>query len=509
MQRFTKQTPAFYALLGAVLLILITTTCFVSLFSIRSCNDVWWHLKSGQVILEARSLPETDVFTLEGEQYEWVNHEWLAQVVFYLVYLAGNESFRFLTVFKTFLLAIALLLLFYYLYKETEGHLFIPLFACIWALWLSKHTIYIRPPMFTYIFFVIFFYYMRKLIMQGLSKYEKIFLVACMVLWTNLHGGAVLGIILLGAAGLDRLFSLIINRDSWKKYIPHIQLGVLLCLAILLNPWGYKTLLLPFKVLLDPVLPEAIFELQPPELEHLLSVRIYIPLLLASLLAMRRKLLFYDVLCLGYFAYEAFNSVRHLPLFGLISSFYFALALYDLYKRTPDSAIRKFFNAALIVATLSTAGYINSIHYPFLREFFQNPRGYIARNYPEKLTEFIISRRIPGPFFNDENFSGYLIWRLSPEYAKIFTDVRFDIFASDHLPYTFSVKEGWTEGKHTIYSTLNKFPVNGVILYQDAPGALILNEWDEWHKIYQDHRFVLFVRNDEPSEAKNIEKLPD
>jgi len=156
MASFPQRSSYLYIIFSLSIIILLLTTAFVSLFSIRSCNDVWWHLKSGQIITEARSLPETDVFTIEGDQYEWVNHEWLAQVIFYGVFQVGNESFRVLTVFKTLLLAIALLILYYFLYKDTNRNPVIPLFACLWALWLSKHTIYIRPPMFTYIFFILF-----------------------------------------------------------------------------------------------------------------------------------------------------------------------------------------------------------------------------------------------------------------------------------------------------------------------------------------------------------------
>jgi hypothetical protein len=58
---------------------------------IRADNDCWWHVKSGKFIVE-NGLPEKDVFTYTAADTEWHNHEWLAQVIFYKVYQAGDAS---------------------------------------------------------------------------------------------------------------------------------------------------------------------------------------------------------------------------------------------------------------------------------------------------------------------------------------------------------------------------------------------------------------------------------
>jgi hypothetical protein len=40
--------------------------------------DLWWHLKTGLLILDLGSLPRTDPFSFTYQGAPWFNHEWLA-----------------------------------------------------------------------------------------------------------------------------------------------------------------------------------------------------------------------------------------------------------------------------------------------------------------------------------------------------------------------------------------------------------------------------------------------
>ena len=67
-------------------------------------TDFWWHLKTGQYIWQHHTLPAPDSFaytTYMGQpaypgedvvRYFNLTHEWLAQIVFYLVYSAGGAA---------------------------------------------------------------------------------------------------------------------------------------------------------------------------------------------------------------------------------------------------------------------------------------------------------------------------------------------------------------------------------------------------------------------------------
>src|SRR5437763_4449079 len=45
--------------------------------------DLWWHLKTGEIIWTTHSIPQTDVFSFTTNQHAWTAHEWLSQVTIY------------------------------------------------------------------------------------------------------------------------------------------------------------------------------------------------------------------------------------------------------------------------------------------------------------------------------------------------------------------------------------------------------------------------------------------
>src|SRR5512133_2696737 len=74
-----------------------------SLFTIESADsDTWWHLKTGQYIVQERKLPVPDRFAwttyLHKEAYPGeqvtrrfnLTHEWLSQAAMYAAYAAGG-----------------------------------------------------------------------------------------------------------------------------------------------------------------------------------------------------------------------------------------------------------------------------------------------------------------------------------------------------------------------------------------------------------------------------------
>ena len=484
-------------------LLIFCITLEISLFSIRSSNDVWWHLKTGKVIYETKNLPAHDIFTQEGYKYEWVNHEWLSELIFYIVYLIGDENLKVLIFFKAIVLGLTYLYLFYILNKNIKSPI-IAFISTLFALWIGKHTFYVRPPIFTYLCLVIFFsLIINYLAKKKLSKTLVVALFFLMLIWTNLHGGAILGLILSFFLILDSIFYLLQKKESISYLKNNLFIFIIVLLGILLNPWGYKTLLLPFKVMQDSYLPKIIYELQPPELKYLPQLKIFIPLFFISLMGKDKPFRIFDMLSVAFFTYESLSSVRHLPLFGLICGYYFGLSFWQAFK-VNIKKVKGSFKFVLLLFCIFLYIHLVKIHLPFLKEFLNNKLGYIKENYPEGVCTYIIIHKIPGPYFNDENFSGYLIWRLSPEYGKIFTDVRFDIFKSDFLPYTFAVKEGYTKGKYTLQKTLEKFKPNAIILYKNANGCKILSKMNKWKIAYKDDKFVLFVRKNILDKNNNV-----
>jgi hypothetical protein len=91
-----KPSVSRYWLKGATLV--LVAICLVGLFSTQITDtDFWWHLKTGQYIVEHGSLPFPDPFAYTtsavprypGEaqvRHFNLTHEWLSQVLMYLIY---------------------------------------------------------------------------------------------------------------------------------------------------------------------------------------------------------------------------------------------------------------------------------------------------------------------------------------------------------------------------------------------------------------------------------------
>src|SRR5216684_7410571 len=48
--------------------------------------DVWWHLRTGQLILQNHALFHTDPYSFTRFGQSWINHEWLSEVLLFGLY---------------------------------------------------------------------------------------------------------------------------------------------------------------------------------------------------------------------------------------------------------------------------------------------------------------------------------------------------------------------------------------------------------------------------------------
>src|SRR5512138_3557581 len=80
---------------------LFTSIFLIALFvmSMREVSDpdFWWHLRTGQFILETGSIPHVDVFSYTKAGQPWVTHEWLSEVFIYSLYRLGSFPALILT----------------------------------------------------------------------------------------------------------------------------------------------------------------------------------------------------------------------------------------------------------------------------------------------------------------------------------------------------------------------------------------------------------------------------
>src|ERR1700683_2766128 len=73
--------------------------------------DLWWHLRTGQWIVESGHIPHSDPFSFTRAGRPWVSHEWLTEVTFYELW--EHLGFTGLIVFSAILSSIGFMVLFF------------------------------------------------------------------------------------------------------------------------------------------------------------------------------------------------------------------------------------------------------------------------------------------------------------------------------------------------------------------------------------------------------------
>src|ERR1700758_1231186 len=107
--------------------------------------DLWWHLRTGQWIVETRHIPHIDPFSFTREGEPWVSHEWLSEVIFYEFWkLAGPSA---LIIFSSVVTSVGFLLL----YCRCPGEPYIAASVTALGAWASAPCWGTRPQTFTFL----------------------------------------------------------------------------------------------------------------------------------------------------------------------------------------------------------------------------------------------------------------------------------------------------------------------------------------------------------------------
>lgn len=518
-------SPLVRALLFALVLVSVFSLAFTPL---RGSQDEWWHLKAGKWIVEHGQLPHFDIFTYTAEKMVWHNHEWLSQILFYDVYSWGEErligGLRALITFKSLVVCLSFALV-AWLVRLRSGSWSIALLLALVCADMSRRTISPRPPIFSYVFFALSLLALYGWKLGRLRMKWLWLLVPLMVLWVNLHGMFLLGIVAVGffAAGelmenglglAKRLGS---GQESWsvsgavrslvsRPFVLLCALGAALCLAALVNPFGYHVFFLSSKFTHDPLLKQVINEMLPTPffMQHANpaapSKLYFIPgfanfwvtaaVLLVLLTANRGRLAFgADYLLTGFFLYQATMHWRLLPLFAIAScgSLGFLLA-----KRLPRRVWAHYAVAGLTALLAWT--FVFAIGEPPPQTFFRRNLQLMHGNtmdlgdYPEPMMKFIIRTGFPDRMFSQANYCGFTMWWLSPEHHKLFTDNRFDLFGGEFYPLEATVVEG-LEANESITrkgwsQILDEYGVNFVIMERQANVSTKLRKSKAWRHVY-------------------------
>lgn len=454
-------------------------------------SDTWWHLAAGRWMASEGRILQSDVFSATRSGAVWVNPGWLAQLILYGVFrLLGVAGLNVLTA----AIAVGSLWL---LWPRLDGPELLRAFVLLLAASAAAIFWAARPHMFSFLFSAA---YLAILEDWRSGKEVRLWLLpVLMVLWANLHGGFVIGFLLLGAYLVGSAIEATLFRDggvrerlksAWRRTGPLAATGLLAALAVSANPHGPSLLLYPFQTISIGPLQNYIQEWQSPDF-HSPQAQPFAWMLLATALVLalsrRRKDVIELVLTFG-FGYLSLMAARNIATFALVGSPVLSRHAADVISRMKwetdsrplPASLTRLLNIVLIVLTFT-----GLVIWSLPRLTDAGIRPVLEDRFPVRAVDYLARAEPAGPIVHSYNWGGYLIWRLWPEY-QTYVDGRTDLFGEEILNeylVVWSAGPGWRE-------IVERRGFWTALLEPHAPLVLALRS-EGWQVSYQDEQAVV------------------
>jgi hypothetical protein len=452
--------------------------------------DVWWHLRTGQLILQNHSFFHTDPFSFTRFGQPWINHEWLSEILLFLLY--RFSGFGGLIVVFAAVIAATLLLV----YARSPGRPYLAALMTLWGAVVSAPTWGVRPQMFSLLLASIFL-----LLLEASEQRPNLlwWTAPLMLLWVNLHAGYPIGLAFIALFLLGETLEAAIRSELWSKSAPRLRrltTAFALCLAlVVLNPNGLRIYWYPFATLSSASMHQFIHEWFSPDFHD----PAYLPLLLmllavlAGLALSRHHPRLRSLLLLVVTIPAALRSIRHVPILVLVMVPVLAELAVAWLQRDQASRLLKPPLTGLSSRTLAINLLVLVLFAAFtvfrVRHVVSQQPETEARSFPQAATLFLQQKQVPTPIMNHYNWGGYFIWKLYPQY-RVFMDGRADVYGDTFMTdfgTCYYLTDDWKK-------SLEKWGIRTVVLPPDAPLITALRSSTEWKQIYADSQAVIVTR---------------
>lgn len=476
--------------------------------------DFWWHLKVGELILERGQIPSIDLFSFTeyGKAFSYPN--WLAEVVFYLLWRVGG--LELLVVFNTVVITTAFFIVYRTSLLSVISTRAVAMLMLVAALSFALYS-NLRTQIFSFLFLALLLLVLWNYRIQRHAK--LIWLIPLlMVVWVNVHGAYIIGLIVLGCFLISesvRYWLASPTKEQHNIVAPPAlyRLAMVVALAFaatLVNPYGIDIYRYVQQVGSDPSSQLFVIEWQPPSItnpEHLLTF--FLPFF-SSILVFIYSHRHLDLTELGMFLFFS--------IFGLISvrnGIWFVIAvipiavwhlqytpLYSILLRanqreTASQPLPWFalaINWSLLVGFVIMTILVSPWVRPQLGIAALRP-SLIDPSIPVAAFEYIEKTGINGRMFHHQDFGDYMIWQLWPQ-QYTFIDGRVHLFSYDVVYDYLQALDGLNWER-----IMDKYNISYIFLPKTSDNSeenlVILQKIQHsthWVLIYEDDKSMIFKR---------------
>ena len=249
--------------------LLVLLSCLILFIRPIGDPDFWWHIKTGQLILQDRAIPHVDQYSFSAYGKSWIAHEWLSEVILFLSYRIGGVTFTQIIFALLTLIAFGMSIT-CTLDKSNPYARGISLFL---GFLMSTPVLWARPQILSLLNFSFVYFLLHKFSRTG--KWKFIYPIPfIMVFWVNEHGSYILGLGLIGIYFVGQIIDKFVkgfkinsidSRAFSKRILIWAGLFLISFLVTFINPNGSKMIFYPFHTINDPSLQAYIQEWASPD----------------------------------------------------------------------------------------------------------------------------------------------------------------------------------------------------------------------------------------------------
>jgi hypothetical protein len=495
-------------------------TCGVLAPHLLRDAGIGWHIRDGQQMLQTGAITRTDSFSSTMDGQPWYAWEWLYDIVIAVLHrtmgLNGVVFFSALVIAAIFTLVLRLALRRGASLPMAIIFLLLSIGACS-IHWLA------RPHLLSWLFAVVWFHIVDSAASAANpNQSRRLYLLpVLMLVWVNVHGGFVFGLVLLALymiGGWIRYFASAEAKERERIGKLQKQLAtvtVFSLVATLVNPYGYRLHQHIYGYLADRFLMNHIDEFLSPNFHHL-PQQCFGILLLLTILALAtslRKLETSQLLVVLFAASSGLYASRNLPISSLLMALVIAPLLSDTFaavgERPGVSAwLRALFSnlhsfgSRMATMELSFRGHFWPMvgvilclwicwHGGMLGPNHVMDAHFDAERFPVQATEVISYRGGTVPIFCPDVWGGYLIYQLYPK-AKVIVDDRHDLYGSEFFKNylkVIQVQPGWD-------NVLEQEHVTRILIPTNSSLTVLLKQTPQWVVVHEDNTAVFFRKGD-------------
>lgn len=472
MKNKIKENKNTYILLFWIVIISLLALRFIS-----TGYDYWWHIKAGEYMINNHTILNHDVFSwfAMSSNLSWIAHEWLIEIFLYILKLLFGKYHIF--IYCGGLFFAILTILFITNRKQFLNHMYLSIIYLLCSLVFVGYTLFPRPQMIGYLFFVLTCYLLFDLSRNEESK-KIYFLPLITIIWSNTHGGSsnlsyILCFVFFFIGNFNFHLGKLEAKPYTKKQLKKYLVVMLLCIiAIMINPFGINLLWYPYKNMQDSFMLKTISEWQPSNPNYLNHLFIFgfLGIIIWILLTSDKKVKLLDLLLCAMFGFLALKSIRFWPYIYFISAFF----LFDYIKsQSISNEISKLilvFSIVLFIFAIPKHNLANNIMKPVIDESFITK---IKEINPKRL-------------YNYYDYGGYLIYRDIP----VFIDGRADLYSKYNYRNSYYLNHLQGDFSHI----LDYYQFDLLILDRGIPLSFYLKQSNQYELILEKDNTVLYQK---------------